>query len=125
MIYLNEGLLIYGYEKDDADIIYNKLSSLFEQPPFLKTASGKESETIETILDSSDDSFFEEDETKIVMFINMTDSSIQQILNSFPSSVPRPIFCGLTQHNITWPFHELKTHLLKEQAYWEKQKNNK
>ncbi|MBS3778150.1 MAG: DUF3783 domain-containing protein [Candidatus Thermoplasmatota archaeon] len=47
------------------------------------------------------------------------------MLQTFPNTVDRPIFCGLTEHNISWPFTKLKNHLLEEQAYFEKQKESK
>lgn len=120
---MNSGLLVYGYIKKDAELLHNNVISLLQRPLFLKSASGKESETIETLLDRSDTLDFIQDETRIVLFVNISDEEITQIINFFPSSVKRPIFCGLTEHNISWPFAFLKEHLLEEQAYWQKQKN--
>lgn len=121
---MNSGILVYGYSKNDADIIYTAISSLLQQQIFLKSANGKESFTIENLIESSSNDF--EDKTpKIIMFIDIKDSKIKQILGSFPSSVTRPIFCGLTEHNIAWSFSTLKDHLLEEQEYWNKQKNPK
>jgi len=122
---MNQGLLIYGYTKNEAETLLDDIISLVQKPLFVRSASGKESDTIETIINSSANPRFVENDTKILMFVNMTDPVIQKILSSFPSSVPKPIFCGLTKHNIKWSFHELKEHLLEEKAYWEKQKNQK
>lgn len=120
---MDSGLLVYGYMKKDAELIQSTLSSLLERPLFLHSASARESKTIETLLEASDTQEFTEDKTNIVLFVNITDEEITKIINFFPDTVKRPIFCGLTEHNITWPFSELKEHLLEEQAYWQKQKN--
>ena len=119
---MKRGLLLYGYNQKDAETIHEHISSILHRPLFLKSASGKENETIEMLLGHSDKSVFIPNETKILLFVNITDEELQQILTLFPSTVKRPIFCGLTEHNILWPFSELKQHLLEEQAYWQKQK---
>lgn len=120
-----KGLLIYGFDKKDANVIYESMNQQVQSSLFLKSAHGKESETVETILESSYDNDFKNKKTKIIMFVNIKNSDIQQMLQTFPNTVERPIFCGLTKHNINWPFTELKNHLLEEQAHLKQQRSQK
>jgi hypothetical protein len=121
---MNLGLVIYGYDKDDAERVHKTINEQFDTPLFLKSATGKENETIKQIIYSTDENEFENKKTKIIMFVNITNDEIQQVLQTFPQTITRPIFCGLTKHNISWSFSDLKIHLLEEQAYWEKQKKS-
>lgn len=118
---MNEGLLFFGYAEDEAKKIHLSISKGLNKLLFKKSASGKENETIEQLLEGSSDQFDEEN-PKILMFVSLDDTEIQASINSFPRSVHRPIFCCLTPHNLNWSFHKLKDHLLDEQAYWQKQK---
>ncbi len=121
---MNSAILVYGYEKQDVDTIYNAISSCLNRPISLHSASGNESQTIEELLTKSNN-YFEENNPKIIMFVSIENEEIHSILNSFPTSLIRPIFCGLTPHNKSWTFTSLKEHLLEEKAYWEQQKKNK
>ena len=118
---MTSAILVYGYEKNDVDMIYNTISSCLNRPLSVYSASGSESQTIEQLLKKTDN-HFEEDETKIIMFVSIENEDIQSILNSFPLSIVRPIFCGLTPYNKNWTFTSLKEHLLEEKAYWDQQK---
>ncbi len=118
---MNSAILVFGYEKKDVDAIYKTISSCLNRPLSLYSASGNESYTIEQLLTKSDN-HFEENDPKIIMFVSIENEEIHSILNSFPSTVIRPIFCGLTPYNKSWTFSSLKEHLLEEKAYWEKQK---
>jgi hypothetical protein len=118
---MNSAILVYGYEKNDADTIYKAISTCLNRPLSLYSASGNESSTIELLLTNSEN-HFEENDPKIIMFVSIEDEEIRSILNLFPSSVSRPIFCGLTTHNKSWTFTTLKEHLLEEKAYWDQQK---
>ncbi len=122
---MNPGILVYGYDKHDADLIHESITQTLQKPVFVTSAINNESETINTLIDQQHQNKFEEKDTKILMFISINNEEIQQILKVFPISVKRPIFCGLTEHNISWPFTNLKEHLLEEQAYWDQQKNKK
>ena len=118
---MNSAILVYGYKKNDVNKIYKTVSASLNRPLTLHSASGNESHTIEQLITKSDN-HFEENEPKIIMFISIDDEEIRSILNSFPSTVSRPIFCGLTPYNKSWTFSTLKEHLLEEKAYWEQQK---
>ncbi|HMA83017.1 MAG TPA: DUF3783 domain-containing protein [Candidatus Thermoplasmatota archaeon] len=120
---MNPGILIYGYDKHDADVIYESITQTLQKPIFVTSAIDNESETINSLIDQQHQNKFEEKDTKIIMFISINNEEIQQILKVFPIKVKRPIFCGLTKHNISWPFVDLKEHLLEERSYWEQQKS--
>ena len=119
---MNQGLLFFGYTKLEAEKIHSSISNNLNKELFKKSASGKENESIEQLLKSSSDQYGEEN-PKILMFVSLDDNDIQTSIKSFPETLPRPIFCCLTPHNVSWPFHQLKDHLLEEQAYWQKQKS--
>jgi len=120
---MTPGILVYGYDKHDADVIYESITQTLQKPIFVTSAIDNESETINSLIDQQHQNKFEEKDTKIIMFISINNEEIQQILKIFPIKVKRPIFCGLTKHNISWPFINLKEHLLEERAYWEQQKS--
>jgi hypothetical protein len=120
---MNPGILMYGYEKTDADRINQSITKTIKKPLFMTSAVGKESDIIDSLINTHQENKFEDKDTKIIMFINITNEEIQHILKEFPIAVQRPIFCGLTKHNISWSFSQLKEHLLEEQKYWEQQKN--
>lgn len=120
---MNSGILIYGYNKSDAERLQEAINNQLNTSLFVKSANGKEDATIQTILDSSDENKYKDETTKIIMFININDKNIQKILQRFPVDVERPIFCGVTEHNISWSFTTLKNHLLQEKRYWQQHKN--
>lgn len=119
---MSPGILVYGYDKNQAEQIQESITIALKKTIFLKSAFDKESELIESLIKADNNNMFEDNKTKIIMFIDMIDSEVRTVLNSFPKNIQRPIFCGLTEHNISWPFKELKEHLLEEQAFWKQQK---
>ena len=118
---MDRGILIYGYDKKDATIIKKELSTILDESFILKSAIGRESEKIKHIIEESFENKLDDKKTKVVMFFNIDNFVIQSFLNSFPSEIPRPIFCALTEHNINWSFNSLLDHLLEEQAHWQNQ----
>ena len=120
---MNSAILVYGYGKKDVDTIHKAISTCLNRSITLYSASRNESHTIEQLLTKSEN-HFEENDPKIIMFVSIEDEEIRSILNSFPSTVSRPIFCGLTPYNKSWTFTTLKEHLLEEKAYWKQQKGN-
>lgn len=117
----NKGILIYGYNKTDAHFLQKTISDLLKDQIILESASNQEKKTVKEILDMHSGFCYEEDQPKIMLFFGMKDNSIQKILSHFPPTIKRPIFCGLTKHNINWEFKELIDHLLAEQEMMKKQ----
>jgi hypothetical protein len=54
------------------------------------------------------------------MFLGFDDNDISSTLEKFPAAdkMTRPIFCGLTENNISWPLQKLLEHLIEERNYW-------
>jgi len=117
------GILVYGYNEDDARYIEESLGRTLGQEIFLISASKKEDMTIGNILEKGPEDIFEERETKILVFLGFSKEQIDMTLKEFPgrANLARPIFCGLTQHNIGWHLTELIEHLLEEERHWKKQ----
>ncbi len=52
---------------------------------------------------------------KIVLFYNIPQKGVYLLMQVFKSAdLPRPIYAVVTEHSITWPFHELAEHLIEE-----------
>jgi hypothetical protein len=117
------GIMLYGYEKTDAYIIKQAIKTILNCEIILLSGSRKESHILEDIL--SDDLYdtYEDMETKVLMFLGFDENQINLTLEKFPdeNKVTRPVFCGLTENNITWPLNKLLEHLIEERTYW----NNK
>jgi hypothetical protein len=114
------GILVYGYNKDDARFMGESLGRALEQEIFVISASKKEDLTIREILEKGPEDIFEEKETKILVFLAFSKEQIDLTLREFPGrdNPTRPIFCGLTQHNIGWHLSDLIEHLLEEEGHW-------
>ena len=114
------GIMLYGYDDRESGLLQGFLSDVFEQPILVLSASGKEDVQVQDILESPSEAF-EDKDVKVLMFLGFDDQQIGTALNEFPrdGSVTRPIFCGLTEQNITWPLSRLIEHLLEEKRYWE------
>lgn len=114
------GIMAYGYNEEDARCIGEWLGHTLEQEIFVISASKKEDMTIGDILEKGPEDIFEERETKILVFLAFSKEQIDRTLREFPSKegLTRPIFCGLTQHNIGWHLSDLIEHLLEEDRRW-------
>ena len=110
-----KSICVYGYNRDEAQTIQHALKIGIGEAINCVSASGKEDTILSDILTSSEDQTFTEDKTRIVLFYGFEDSMIPSLLQLFPPSVPRPIFCCLTSSNQSWRFQTLKKHLLEEQ----------
>jgi hypothetical protein len=114
------GIMLYGYEKTDAYIIKQAIEKILNCEIILLSGSMKESQTVEVIL--SDDLYdtFEDKELKALMFLGFNDNQINLALEKFPGAdvITRPIFCGLTENNISWTLEKLLEHLVEERNYW-------
>lgn len=118
---INKGILLYGYTENDAQFLQEAISETISDQILLKSASNQKERTIKEILDQHTGFSYQQNQPKIILFFGMDDTDIQCILSDFPGSINRPIFCGLTEHNINWKFEELIDHLLAEQEMMKKQ----
>jgi hypothetical protein len=114
------GILVYGYSEEDARFIGESLGHTLEQEIFVISASKKEALTIRDILEKGPEDLFEDRETKILVFLAFSKEQIDMTLKEFPvrDNLTRPIFCGLTHHNIGWHLSDLIEHLLEEERWW-------
>ena len=114
------GILVYGYSEEDARFMGESLGHALEQELFVISASKKEDMTIGDILEKGPEDIFEDREPKILMFLAFSKEQIDMTLTEFPhkEALARPIFCGLTQHNIGWHLTDLTEHLLEEDRHW-------
>lgn len=117
------GILVYGYDQEQAMILHAHLEQLLETELYLFTATGKESMIIRDILNSGPDFYFGDRDIKVLIFLGFQQEQVGVVLGDFPVGIPRPIFCGLTMYNIEWPVSQLLDHLLEEQLHWTEKGN--
>jgi len=115
------GIMLYGYDQEHALMIKASLESVLEQDIVLLSASKREDVEVRDILESEEHDF-EDNDPKILMFLGFNEDQIESAMNMFPKieDMKRPIFCGLTEHNIQWKIDMLLEHLLEEEKYWKK-----
>jgi hypothetical protein len=119
------GILIYGYNKEDALRIRAAFDRAVEDAVFIISGSGKEDRLVMDILDQGPEDLYEDKEDKIVMFLAFTKAQVDAALSGFPSqAVLRPIFCGLTIQNLQWTLDHLIEHLKEEHQQWTQQGQN-
>ena len=109
-----KALLTFGLSRDEAAVSTQILSQKLGKDIDLISASGMENHTVEEILELAPDSVFVEDSTRFVMFLGFDDAEIRTSLDSFPLTEMRPIFCTLTENNLSWTIRKLADHLLEE-----------
>lgn len=114
------GVLICGYNKEDARTIKAFLDKTLDTYVIMVSASQKADIKIIDILKKGPEECFEEEETKILMFLGFSEVQIHMVLENFPGDggLKRPIFCSQTARNQQWPFRELIEHLLEEHRQW-------
>jgi hypothetical protein len=115
------GVLIYGYNGDDAARIRAFLDEVAGFPVCITSGSGKNRETIADILQNPSENVFADEEAKIMMLLGFPEEQISAILGNFSigaEGLKRPIFCMLTEQNQNWPLEELLEHLEEERRYW-------
>ena len=118
------GLLFHGYSEDTAQAIADFLGNQLGNPIHIFGAQGQDQSTVQQILDGAEHEFGEGD-PKVMMLLGFENDQVQVILKQFPVDIPRPIFCGLTEDNLTWTIRHLKEHLIEEQAYWKEEARKK
>ena len=114
-------MLICGYGKEDTQAIKAFLDKTLDTYVILVSASRKADIKIIDILEKGPDDCFEDEETKILMFLGFTEVQTHRVLQDFPrgdGGVRRPIFCSLTGQNRNWPLRELIEHLVEEHRRW-------
>ena len=113
-------IMLYGYSMDNAVEIQNALEHTLGRGILLMSGSCREEMTVADIIRHGGESFFEEKETRILMFMGCDDNDIRMALSGFPDreGLARPIFCGLTEQNLKWTLSDLLEHLLEEKKYW-------
>lgn len=110
------GIMVYGYSAGQADTVRHSFDRLFSAATLVISASGREEMKVLDILEEGPADRFDEQETRVLVFLGFSREQIGQALRDFPSDegLPRPIFCTLTQQNIRWPMSRLVEHLIEE-----------
>jgi hypothetical protein len=114
------GVLICGYDQEDARSIKAFLDKTLETYVIMVSASRKAEMRIIDILKKGSEECFAEEETKILMFLGFSEVQIHMVLEGFPGDggLKRPIFCSLTSQNQHRPLRELSEHLVAEHRQW-------
>ncbi len=114
------GIMVYGYEKSDAESIREGLEKSVNARVELVSGSGREEDKIRKILEEGGHQDYEARDTKVLMFLGFDGGQINHALNRFKEleGIDRPIFCTPTENNIGWTLAELIDDLLKEHEYW-------
>jgi len=114
------GVLICGYDQEDARTIKAFLDKTLDTYVFIVSASRKTDMKIIDILEKGPEECFEDEKTKILMFLGFSEVQTHMVLEGFPDSggLKRPIFCALTGQNRHWPLRELVEHLQAEHRQW-------
>jgi hypothetical protein len=114
------GVLICGYNEEDARTIRAFLDKTLSTTVTMVSASQKADMKIIDILQKGPEECFDEEQTKILMFLGFSEVQARMVLEGFPSDggLKRPIFCGLTAQNKQWPLRALIEHLVAEHRQW-------
>lgn len=114
------GVLICGYDSNDARRIKTFLDGTLDAYVIMMSASPGDDARVIDILRRKQDDRFEEDETKVLVFIGFSEVQIHMVLEGFPGGggLKRPIFCTLTNRNRNLPLRELVEHLKLEHRNW-------
>jgi hypothetical protein len=119
------GVLICGYNKEDALAIKAFLDKTLDTYVSLVSASQKTDMKVIDILQKGPEECFADEEIKILMFLGFNEVQTHLVLQDFPSAeggIRRPIFCSLTAQNRHWPLSELLEHLVEEHRRWSAKK---
>ena len=114
------GVLICGYNEEDARAIKTFLDITLDTYVILVSASAQSERKIIDILRASPDESYRDEEPKILMFLGFSEVQVHMVLEGFPREgrPARPIFCSLTAQNQHWPLAELIEHLAAEHRQW-------
>ena len=114
------GVLINGYNSEDAGTIKAFLDRTLDTDVIMVSASQKADMKIIDILRQGPEACFEDEDGKILMSMGFSEVQTHMVLKGFPGEggLKRPIFCTLTQQNRQWPLRELVEHLAAEHRRW-------
>jgi hypothetical protein len=114
------GVLICGYDREDARTIKAFLDSALDSYVILASASGKTEMPIIDILRQKPAEEFVVAEPRVMILIGFSEVQTHMVLEGFPDpdTLKRPIFCTLTAQNRHWPLRELIEHLAEEHRRW-------
>jgi len=114
------GVLICGYDCKDARTIKSFLDGTLDAYVIMTSASPGDDARVIDILRRKPADRFEEDETKVFVFVGFSEVQIHMVLEGFPGDggLQRPIFCTLTGQNKDMPLRELVEHLAAEHRIW-------
>lgn len=114
------GVLISGYGPEDARTIKAFLDRTLDTYVLLVGVSSTADRRIEEILRQGPTGDFQDEETKILMFLGFSEVQRHMVLEGFPGEggLGRPIFCSLTGQNRQWPIGALIAHLVEEHRRW-------
>ncbi len=110
------GIISYGYTEKDAEKIKTELEKTLNEGITLFGAAESDNFIVKSILENPEKSSFKESKNKFIMFLGFSNDDIKTALTTFPGEITRPIFCGLTENNMSWKVNYLMEHLLEEQA---------
>ena len=82
------GIMLYGYSAGQADAIRRSFDRLFSATTIVISASGREDMKVLDILEQGPADRFEEQETRVLVFLGFTQEQIGQVLKDYPE-----IFC--------------------------------
>ncbi len=113
-------IISYGYEKSDFQLIFDVMKENFKDIELI-SKTGKKELTINKLLEDYEKGNFKniliDNTERFIMFLGFNQDEIQKALNIFPfTGNKRPMFCGLTQHNIEWKQGYLLNHLIEEKT---------
>ena len=113
------GILLYGYDREAAFVLKEQMKTTMGTDITLLSASKREADIVMTVLETPSEEF-EDKESKILVFLGFDNEKISKVLDEFPKdgNIIRPIFCGLTEQNVSWPVSQLVEHLLEEDKAW-------
>jgi len=114
------GIIIYGYGKDESEEIRKFIEATLDKSISMQSAGGLEDIVLEEIIERGLKGNFDTQQETFMILIGMDTQDIRKILKIFPSNIRRPIFCGLTEHNVKWQFSYLMKHLLEEEEQYQK-----
>lgn len=118
-------VVVYGYLEEEVNKLKSYLDTKLEINLKIISASGKENTKIADILETSESSFFEDKEDKVLMFLDLLDEEIRYLLHNFSEiNISRPLFCVLTEHNIEWTFDKLIMDLIEERKHFEEKRKS-
>lgn len=119
-----QGILVYGYSLSNARKIHRALETALGQPLDCFGGSGREADIVAAILEghvpsgpqAGTNPEYTDGPDKVLMLLGFDRATTQVALQNFPTTLARPVFCGLTPTNACWTLGTLVEHLKEERA---------